>query len=134
MTTRDNPHAARARAHLAADVSERVELTDGERAVMLAPCECGHDLDDHGGLAGCWACADDVPPRECRVTFEALLIERQERIIAERVAEALANHTAVSNGVTAESDQQCGEGQAADRRTANVCITDCVKHEEVGEV
>lgn len=27
-------------------MSERVELTDGERAVMLAPCECGHDLDD----------------------------------------------------------------------------------------
>ena len=49
-----------------------------------------------------------------------------------------ANHTAVSNAVGSVSDERPasgpGEGQSADRRTANVCIKDCVKHEEVGEV
>ena len=66
------------------DVTAR--LSDAERATLLNPCKCGHTINDHGTYAGCWACADDAS--ECPVTFEALLVERQERIIAARLAAA----------------------------------------------
>lgn len=55
---------------------------DKVRAALLPPCECGHDLDDHGGLSGCWEC-------ECARRFMALMTERVERIVAARVEAAV---------------------------------------------
>ena len=59
-------------------------LTDDERAVLLEPCgDCGHTINDHGGLVACWRCEDEGD--ECATGFEALLGERVARIVDARV-------------------------------------------------
>jgi hypothetical protein len=66
-------------------VSGDVErLAEDERAVLLTPCVCGHDLNDHGELAGCWACPEDN--RECSVSFETLLTQHMATILDARSA------------------------------------------------
>lgn len=62
-------------------------LSDDERKSLLVPCGCGHTINDHGGLTGCWTCADSGG--DCVVSFEVLLAERLEQIIAARVTAAL---------------------------------------------
>lgn len=69
-------------------MSGRVELTDAERETLLAPCECGHTINDHGSLVPCWMCEDDGDG-ECSITFEALLVERIDSIVETRVATPL---------------------------------------------
>jgi hypothetical protein len=64
-------------------------LSDADRATLLTPCVCGHDLNAHGSMAGCWTCPELEPPAECPVSFEALLSERLEAIVRARVTAAL---------------------------------------------
>lgn len=64
--------------------SEVERLAESERAVLLTPCVCGHDLNDHGELAGCWACPEDN--RECSVSFETLLTQHMATILDARSA------------------------------------------------
>lgn len=61
------------------------ELTEGQRETLLAPCVCGHTINDHGSLVACWLCEDEGS--ECSVTFEALLAERIAAMLAEARAE-----------------------------------------------
>lgn len=60
-------------------------LSDTERATLLAPCECGHTINDHGSAVACWLCEEDE--RECVVTFEDLLVARVGVIVSARVEE-----------------------------------------------
>ena len=60
-------------------------LTTAERAVLLEPCDCGHDINDHGSMATCWTCSDEGAD-DCAHHFEELLCERVGRIVAARVA------------------------------------------------
>lgn len=64
--------------------NEAAGLTAGEREALLVPCECGHTLNDHGELAGCWACPEENA--ECSVAFETLLAERLAVVVAARLA------------------------------------------------
>lgn len=64
-----------------------MKLTDADIATLLTPCECGHTINDHGELAGCWACGDGGG--DCRVSFEALLTRAVEAISQRRVNQAL---------------------------------------------
>jgi hypothetical protein len=57
------------------------ELSDGERAVLLTPCGCGHSINDHGSLIACWRCEDDGSG-DCSASFESLLVERVAVIVA----------------------------------------------------
>lgn len=59
-------------------------LAETEVAVLLTPCDCGHTINDHGELAGCWACGD-VGNDPCDVSFEALLVARVAAIVDQRV-------------------------------------------------
>ena len=61
-----------------------MSLTDAERAVLLTPCDCGHDLDDHGGSIPCWICEDEGHPDKCKTNFAALLVARVAVIVHER--------------------------------------------------
>jgi hypothetical protein len=69
------------------DQTEGAEaLSDDERAILLRPCACGHTINDHGSLAGCWTCGDMDTGDDCEVHFEDLLIERVGTIVAARAA------------------------------------------------
>lgn len=61
-------------------------LTDEDRAELLRPCACGHTINDHGSLAGCWMCEDEGG--DCMVAFESLLLERLNVVIARDCATA----------------------------------------------
>ncbi len=63
------------------------ELTIDERTALLAPCECGHSINDHGSTVACWSCEDEA--EKCRTDFEALLVARVGEMVAARVTEAL---------------------------------------------
>lgn len=63
------------------------DLTQAQRDLLLAPCDCGHTINDHGGLVECWRCEDEGD--ECAVTFEAILSERIARMVAEAEQRAL---------------------------------------------
>ena len=71
-----------ARKRIQAATRQPQPLTDHERAILLAPCECGHTINDHGTLTPCWGC--DEENRQCATDFEALLVERVEHIVAGR--------------------------------------------------
>lgn len=66
-----------------------VKLTNEERDILLDPCACGHTLNDHGDLGGCWICNDEGD-RECWVRCEDMFAERAARIVAARLADAEA--------------------------------------------
>lgn len=61
------------------------DLTDAERAILLTPCACGHDLNSHGSFVPCWTCEDDGT--DCVSDFEALLCERVATIVSQRADE-----------------------------------------------
>lgn len=63
-------------------------LLEDERTILLDPCACGHTLNDHGSLAGCWTCGDGYigDDRRCDVSCETLIAERVARIVADRTA------------------------------------------------
>lgn len=61
------------------------ELTEAERDIVLVPCKCGHTLNDHGDLGGCWTC-NDTNDAECWATCEALMLERIGLVVAARLA------------------------------------------------
>ena len=61
------------------------KLTEAEIDVLLIPCACGHRIDNHGSLAGCWE--EEPEPCECMVPFTDLLAERVARLVADRVAQ-----------------------------------------------
>lgn len=66
-----------------------VKLTDEERDILLDPCACGHTLNDHGDLGGCWIC-NETNDRECWVRCEDMFAERAARIVAARLADTEA--------------------------------------------
>lgn len=62
-------------------------LSDADREALLAPCACGHTINDHGSLAGCWW--EDETACECTVSFEAMLAERVATIVARPLIDLL---------------------------------------------
>ena len=100
-------------------VSNERPLSGGERAILLAPCECGHTINDHGGLVECWACSDEN--RECDRNFEALLVERVGVIVTARTEATAApqspqdarerpgRHAADSGGSGLRSEREGGK-------------------------
>lgn len=61
-------------------------ITDTEVEILLVPCACGHRIDDHGTLGGCWLCAE-TNDSECGRTFtDDLLAERLATIVQARIA------------------------------------------------
>lgn len=72
-------------------------LTEAEREVLLVPCGCGHSINDHGDLAGCW---DEEPaPCDCARPFTDLLAERVARIVADRLAAVEAERARLAAAV-----------------------------------
>jgi len=73
-------------------------LTDTERATLLEPCVCDHEMDDHAAM-GCWG-DEGSGLCECETPFEDLLVARVARIVAGRtrdtevraLREAVADH------------------------------------------
>lgn len=59
-------------------------LSEAERGIFLNPCACGHKFDSHGSLVECWECGDEG--RDCKHTYEDLLVERIEQVLAARLA------------------------------------------------
>lgn len=57
-------------------------LSPEDRERLLAPCACGHTINDHGTLACCWTCEDNGD--ECTVTFEDILAERIADLLDQR--------------------------------------------------
>jgi hypothetical protein len=87
------------------------ELSDAERAILLAPCACGHTINDHGSMIPCWLCEDEGG--SCAVTFEALLCERVARIVTGRSAEGLVPRV--------PGPSRDGESPQWDRRPCHEC-------------
>lgn len=61
-------------------------LNEAEREALLAPCKCGHTINDHGSLVACWTCSDADEGEECDTNFEALLCERVAGLVEARLA------------------------------------------------
>lgn len=89
----------------------REQLTDTERAILLAPCGCGHTINDHGSLVACWLCEEDGG--ECSTTFEDLLVERVGVIVAARTGQGAPNRSPEHKGGPLRGLR------GSERRTAN---------------
>ena len=98
-------------------MSERVELTEAEREVLLTPCACGHTINDHGTYAACWTCEDNEG--DCDTPFEALLVERIEAILTarlEQVEDARDEQERMVMQVRASADEWWGRWERENAR------------------
>lgn len=87
-------------------------LTQHQRDVLLAPCVCGHTLNDHGGYVACYLCEEDGD--ECGTPFEELLVERIERLVGTAWEQS---HDRFCPRRDAGASQDPREKRGAERRT-----------------
>lgn len=64
-------------------------LSADEREALLAPCVCGHTINDHGSLEACWLCGEEGD--HCATNFEDLLCARVDGIVTARVRALLTD-------------------------------------------